>query len=73
MHINDSQLLFTGHQIRGLKYCYKIDSPGIYLVAENCFDLHYPNPAQTVVTSCGIVVIVQETYEEYVSFFVLQC
>jgi len=51
--------LLPGHNIRGLKCSYKLLYPSlqVYLHAESCDDLFYPNPPKPVLTSCGTVVL----------------
>ena len=52
--------LVLGHHIIDLKCSYKISFPSlqVYLKAERCTDLHFPNPPLPVVTECkGVIMI----------------
>ena len=60
----EHHLLFhscTGHNISELE-CHVIVTPSndIYLKAESCNDLYFPNQAQPVIESCSVLLIMHD-------------
>ena len=58
----------TGHNIKGLECQYRVSLPSleVYLQAVRCWDLFYPNPANPVATSCGVVALYHDISARWV-------
>lgn len=66
--------LLPGHRIEGLVCSYKVCFPSlqVYLKAESCTDVYFPNPPLPVITSCGAVVMMHDNEAQNEIFILLK-